>query len=219
MKLLIVMMLFLASIYAINISYPFDRYDIIFERDTVMCSVDDDCNHGVCENYTCKCNEGYISDDDDDACSYKQSSQKIAFLLEFLAGFFGLPGLGRIYLGYTGLGIFHLIISIGSIIAIIIAVVINCCFECASNSCSCCGKIMVDEANALSGSKDLAISGYICKCIGGITSLCVCSIMSCIYLLIVLTMLASIGWWLSDWIRILLGNLNDANGYPLNDDL
>lgn len=221
MKFLYVLItVFLASIYATDIITPFDDYEMVSTKSAdIACTDDVNCNHGICQDNVCKCDDDYITNDDGEPCSYKQSSQTIAFLLEFLAGFFGLPGLGRIYLGYTGLGVFHLIMGLSVSIGFIVAVVANCCLGCIGNICGGIGKCIEKITDSDEEEHVLMIPACLCQCTGCLTQCFGCCGMLCLYALIILTLLASRAWWLADWIRILMGDLDDSDGYPLNKDL
>lgn len=73
-------------------------------------------NHGTCSSVdnACVCEDEYARDD----CSYQRKKQLTAFLLEFLLGIVGLPGIGRMYLGYVAIGVFHLLFGVFLIIGI-----------------------------------------------------------------------------------------------------
>jgi hypothetical protein len=47
-----------------------------------------DCNNGVCKNQTCKCDQGFITLNNEN-CNYKQKEKLVAFLLSFFIGTFG----------------------------------------------------------------------------------------------------------------------------------
>ena len=90
------------------------------------------CNaHGQMYNNTCYCDSGYIGV----TCDYKQSSQTIAFCLEFFLGPFGI---GYFYMGLTALGTAQLLVLLSPLL--IVAIIGACCnkkFDCDSSSYMC----------------------------------------------------------------------------------
>jgi len=71
-----------------------------------MCNSDGDCSgQGTCSNGACQCNTQYANVD----CSVLKKSQGVAFILSF---FFGPWGGDRLYLGYIGLGVFKIIVTL-----------------------------------------------------------------------------------------------------------
>lgn len=85
------------------------------------CTIDSDCNNGVCVNSTCECNIGYVSYDSD-ICNYAQKKQITAFLLSFFLGGIGAEWfyLSDCNINYEGLGTLKLILFL--IIAILVCV-------------------------------------------------------------------------------------------------
>ncbi len=68
------------------------------------------CNaHGKWYNNTCYCDDGYVGVE----CDYKQSTQTIAFCLEFFLGPFGA---GYFYMGLNGLGIAQLMTTLSPLV-------------------------------------------------------------------------------------------------------
>ena len=72
-----------------------------------------DCSgHGFCKisnvSAVCQCEPEYAKLD----CSYVRKSKSTAEGLEWGLGFFGIAGAGRLYLGYTIFGLFHLLASL-----------------------------------------------------------------------------------------------------------
>jgi hypothetical protein len=61
---------------------------IKYSYGSISCTLNSDCNNGVCTSGICVCNKGYLSQDTL-ACSYKQKDQLTAFLLSFFLGVFG----------------------------------------------------------------------------------------------------------------------------------
>jgi hypothetical protein len=82
----------------------------------LKCTVDKDCNNGVCTSGNCTCNSGYV-DYKDGACNYLQKEKLTAFLLSFLIG---TTGADWFYLsvgngGYIAAGVFKLLTGIAGI--------------------------------------------------------------------------------------------------------
>ena len=91
----------------------FHRGDKFEERNSdFTCFDNEDCgdqDQGTCNNITqtCECTDEYASED----CDYKRKSQKLAFILELLCGFFQVKGVGYLYLGHIALGIILMILN------------------------------------------------------------------------------------------------------------
>ncbi len=52
------------------------------------CLTDSDCNNGICRNFTCICNSGFVTFGSS-TCNYQQKEKLTAFLLSFFVGSFG----------------------------------------------------------------------------------------------------------------------------------
>ncbi|KAL6059138.1 TM2 domain-containing membrane protein YozV, variant 2 [Balamuthia mandrillaris] len=95
------------------------------------CTSAEDCpSHATCVKPAedvageCHCDEGYTNHEGTLDCDYQQKSKKSAFLLTFLLGPWGA---GRFYLGYVGIGVAQLLISL-----------FLCCLPCVPFCCLCC---------------------------------------------------------------------------------
>ena len=53
-----------------------------------LCSIDNDCNYGVCNINICACNEGYVTYKNE-TCRYRQKDKTVAFFYSFLNGMTG----------------------------------------------------------------------------------------------------------------------------------
>lgn len=157
-----------------------------------------ECNrHGICELDTdnstyCECSPGFIGS----TCDYEQKSQQTAFWLSILLGGVGAD---RFYLGYTGLGILKLIFGV-----LIMAGFIYICTGFCRRK-----KREEDEMGAAWSEKrgEMAFDGF-----GGSAVLFViCVVMAFI--------LGAAILWLHDWLSIFLGDLDDAEGMPLYENL
>lgn len=186
------------------------------------CTIDSDCNsisnrENKCSKTTinnttgvCKCANRYIKSD----CSYKQSSQLIAFILSILLGEFGVD---RFYLEYTTIGIIKLLIPLLFCCA-------GCCvgifFGCGAGLCACCcsdddsddffrdttfEKFATQFRQDQNREKGVAIG----------TSIGLC----CFVLLLVIGVLTGAIWWLVDWILIVSNSIPDGNGIPMYRDI
>lgn len=104
----------LAFVATVSCSNPFkDDFDLDKRNSDFTCFDNENCggkDHGTCNNKTqkCECTDEYADDD----CSYERKSQKIAFILEICAGFFGIKGTSYLYMGHTGLGVTLLVLNI-----------------------------------------------------------------------------------------------------------
>jgi len=176
------------------------------------CTNDSDCNkRGKCENSTCTCEKEYADVD----CSHKRKQQLTAFLLEFIVGICGLPGVGRIYMGYTAMGVGHIILTLFWWIPLL-AMVIFILLAVAGfiGGAGGLGFAVGEEEN----NKLKVLFGAL-----GIGSSC-CGV-SC-SILAILAIIATVGaifgtaaWWYADWIRILTMDLKDSDGFELYENL
>lgn len=158
-----------------------------------------DCSdHGKCDSddNVCKCDDRYTDDD----CSHKQKSKLTAFLVEFLVGAFLAPGAGMIYIDRIGEGIGLMILRWAAYLMVCVGM---CCIGMVGGLGS--GLISTDSR-----------FGKICG--GGLTGLAVCG-MVVLILLWFGAIFGSLGWWLSNWIRILTDDIDDGDGFPLWDDM
>ncbi len=177
------------------------------------CDDDADCNgHGICDDNLCSCEDEYAGD----FCNRKRKSKLVAFLLTLLVGpIFSLPvGAGRFYLGYIGIGVGQILLSVTIlilIIPIIVAVVLAILGGMASRASASAGS----ESNS-TPNQWLYWTG--CCCCTTFTAAHVILVI-CYVLIAIGSLFAIGGWWLSDWIRILTGDLKDADGYELYNDM
>ncbi|CAF1460990.1 unnamed protein product [Adineta steineri] len=85
------------------------------------CITDYDCGeHGVCRDYVCECDEGYITWKDADICSYKQKTKLEAFLYSFFLGSAGVDWfiLSRGNGAYITAGVFKIVSTFGCCVGI-----------------------------------------------------------------------------------------------------
>jgi hypothetical protein len=154
------------------------------------CLTRSDCdNSGNCVNGTCVCDKGYGNTN----CQYEEKSKLVAFLLGFFVGQYGAL---RFYLGYTGDGV-------GKIILVVFGILLCCGGICtASIGGSTAGTLAAEKPGA-----GLGVGIPVAICAG-----------CCIFLGFG-SLFASWLWWIIDWGLVLSNNLNDADGYPLKQDL
>eukprot|EP01088_Endostelium_zonatum_P003072 TRINITY_DN1406_c0_g1_i1.p1 TRINITY_DN1406_c0_g1~~TRINITY_DN1406_c0_g1_i1.p1 ORF type:complete len:196 (-),score=11.05 TRINITY_DN1406_c0_g1_i1:72-638(-) len=104
----------------INKSYH--SRDVLPIKQEEYCPELDDCHgHGECLNQTCICQEYYGRAN----CSYQLKSQEAAFII---AVFLGPIGADQFYLGYTGLGLLKLFLTI--VVFCIFPFLPTCCLPC-----------------------------------------------------------------------------------------
>ena len=175
-----------------------------------VCDSDSDCggaDQGLCNNTRCVCDEDYHGD----FCQTERKSKLTAFLLQFLVGpIFGLPpGAGRIYLGYTAIGVGEIILGLAWLLLIVPLIIhfvlsVFCCgtgTACMAGSGNeCCGFLGCLTATGLCGGGNLAISLFI------------------IFLQIA-TSITALALWFYDWISILTDNLIEKGGIELINDM
>jgi len=97
-------------------------------------------------DHACPRVQGY-----DTHCCYTQKNQLIAFLLQF---FIGAVGAGRFYLGYIGIGVGQLVLSL-----------LVCCLPGCMIICSLCTKGGVEKSMAALGGV-FAYFGCVVLCLG-----------------------------------------------------
>jgi len=153
---------------------------------------------GYCndENY-CECTSDYYGAH----CEGKRKSKLVAFLLTLLVGpIFGIPPCaGRFYLGYTNIAIGQLILGLSFWILFIPTCMAGFCSQITGG---------VIKAADQDGEAGIALCCAPAACFAGLASLA-SSVLN------FFITLAILGWWLSDWIRILTGDLKDSNGREL----
>jgi len=126
----------------------------------------------------------------DPVCAYGRKSRLTAFLLAFFVGSYGAD---RFYLGYIGDGV-------GKILLLVLGILICCVSVIAAAVVGGCSA----GATAKTG---WAAFGFI-----AVIPFVFCALVG------FSSIIASVVWWLVDWILILERNLNDYDGYSLEDD-
>jgi len=156
-----------------------------------FCYSDASCNYnGDCTNATCVCQSNYAGY----FCEHKLKSRLTAFLLAFFVGAYGVM---RFYLGYIGDGIGHILLLVGGLVL--------CCAG------ICCGVITGISSGAAKGADH---GGW---AIGVGVSMGL--VVICISFLGICSLAAAWVWWLIDWILVVTKDLDDYDGYPLQNDL
>ena len=164
---------------------------------------------GTCIEGVCQCEDEYYGSH----CQNKRKNKLAAFLITLLVGpLIGIPpGAGRLYLGYKAIGAGQIILGLGwtllfiPMIAMVVFAILSFCVTGFS------------LAN-LGAQYNKYTRGFVTT-VGILTgSFCGIFFLICFACLVILTVLcglAAYAWWLSDWIRILSDDLDDANGHKL----
>ena len=53
---------------------------------TTSCTMNSDCNNGICQEALCLCNKGFVSYGTNQTCNYQQKEKLTAFILSLLIG-------------------------------------------------------------------------------------------------------------------------------------
>ncbi|ELR11320.1 TM2 domain containing protein [Acanthamoeba castellanii str. Neff] len=161
------------------------------------CDTDQDCNNnGQCvpiggQRGVCRCDERYAGA----YCQHKRKNKLTAFLLSILLG--GLA-VDRFYLGYIGLGVVKLFLSVFGFVPACIA-------NWSSTLMGWRRYTLVGDEYATIDSLDGSTGAYLCITAGNCLTCCIA--------------LGSVAWWLTDWILILKDVLHDADGHGLYDNM
>jgi len=90
--------------------------------DAINCTIDNDCNHGVCNNNICDCNDGYTTGDDRRPCNKRGPTQLGALLFQI----FLLNGPAHLYVGQITNGVL-LLIFVGYGVIVLLCIVLCIC--------------------------------------------------------------------------------------------